>query len=156
MTPEEAVGTVIIVFIILLIFSIPMGCVGYYYGDDIKDRVNVIYVKMLPEYQKFTNVVGVKELSAVEKVAEITEPKYIVAVLADWCGHCRSLKASGELDSLAEDVKVFMMTDKHPEAKVLMESTGSRGFPTIVLVNNGKKSLYQGERTAQAILKALG
>lgn len=159
MTPDELAWVIVIFIVLLIIISLPMGCVGYYYGDDIKDRVNVFLIQIDPNksnYQGFANVGTVRTLSNTDKYEPILKEKAaVVAVLADWCGHCVKLKQSGELDILASKVPVIVMSDLHPQAKDIMKNIKSMGFPTLALVKNGSLTLYTGERSANGILKEL-
>ncbi len=79
----------------------------------------------------------------------------IVAVTAEWCGHCKALYASGELQKAAQTHLVVVVDEKHQEAQKIMKDVGSQGFPTIAL-HCKKRGLgkYSGPRTAESITKA--
>jgi len=79
----------------------------------------------------------------------------VVAVLASWCGHCKKLKESKELEKLSTKTIVIEVDEKHKSAKELLKSVGSKGYPTLIIQKNGNKSLYKGDRTAVNIIKAL-
>jgi thiol-disulfide isomerase/thioredoxin len=76
----------------------------------------------------------------------------IIFILADWCGHCMTLKNSGEIEKIEKDVSVLRLDDKHPETKGMMDQLGSRGYPTIAMMKNKKLHNYSGPRTASAIM----
>jgi len=74
---------------------------------------------------------------------------YVVA--ADWCGHCKSLKSSGELEKLNSDVDVILVPHDHPDASGFMERNQCKGYPAIIMSKQSKFSTYEGERTATAM-----
>lgn len=156
-----AIWVVLIVFVVLLIFSIPMGCVGYYYGDEIRDRVVYVVHMMEPNklagYQGFANVGAITTLKDTESYEPVLKEKAaVLAVLADWCGHCTALKGSGELELLAAKVPVVIMKDTNPKSKDVFKKYSALGYPAIILIKNGEGKIYTGERTSAAILKELG
>ena len=79
----------------------------------------------------------------------------VVAVLASWCGHCKKLKESKELEKLSSKTMVIEVDEKHKSAKGLMKYVGSKGYPTLIVQKKNNKSLYKGDRTAVNIIKAL-
>jgi thiol:disulfide interchange protein len=78
----------------------------------------------------------------------------LIAILADWCGHCKRLKESGTLADVAKQVNVITLDDQHPQTQSLMQNIGSKGFPTLILYNKGMK-LYDGNRDSNSILSQL-
>jgi glutaredoxin len=100
---------------------------------------------------KATKTVAKEKFGAsTKKSGEVDDA--IVFILADWCGHCQTLKKSGEIEKIEKDMRVFRLDDKHAETKGMMEQLGSRGFPTIAMMKNKKLHNYSGSRTASAIM----
>ena len=76
----------------------------------------------------------------------------IVVNLASWCGHCKRLKSSGELEKLKDepDVPVEMNEDDDEANK----KYGVKGFPSILKVTAGGEQIpFKGPRTADAIIE---
>ncbi len=85
----------------------------------------------------------------------------MVLFYADWCGHCKKLKPTWEQTAKQAntDRKRMVHIDvggKTPEQKELMDRYQIDGFPTILIFQDGKHTPYEGSRTADAFLKALG
>lgn len=78
-----------------------------------------------------------------------------VAVTADWCGHCKNLKKSGELDKLAKSVPVMVLDEKDPGASDVMAKLGAKGYPALGFVNGSEYTPYHGPRKASDILKVM-
>lgn len=76
--------------------------------------------------------------------------KYCTIFLAEWCGHCKNLKKSGEIEKLAKmGIKVFCVSEDNPGTKKLQIP----GFPSIICWKNGKEHMYEGPRKAKEISK---
>ena len=78
-------------------------------------------------------------------------PAIFTMYYADWCPHC--VAAKPEFRSVmknsqkinGQNIKYVMVDcEKNPEEA---EKAGVEGFPTFILDINGKKEVYQGERT---------
>ncbi len=75
--------------------------------------------------------------------------KRVVFALASWCGHCKSLKASGEIEKLKEDPDVPVeINEDDDDANKKYEV---KGFPSILIVDGEEKVPHKGPRTAEAI-----
>jgi thiol-disulfide isomerase/thioredoxin len=77
----------------------------------------------------------------------------IFVVMASWCGYCKQLKKSGELEKLSENMEVITIPHDHPGAENFMKSVGANGFPAIVMVKNSALHKYNGERSAEAMVE---
>ena len=88
----------------------------------------------------------------VETFKEVTgyEGDRMVCCLASWCGHCKSLKSSGELDKLKENPDVPLeVNEDDDEAN---KKYGVKGFPSILKVKeDGEQIQFKGPRTAEAM-----
>lgn len=80
----------------------------------------------------------------------------LVALLADWCGYCKKLKASGVLKDIAKDYSVIMMNDKHPQANYMMSGAHANGYPTLIIFHKGHMKKYDGPRDTNSIINAMG
>ena len=77
--------------------------------------------------------------------------KHMVLYFAPWCGHCKALKPEWEkLEKAGVKGVTVSKVDADEEPNKIKEA-GVDGFPTIIFYNNGEKSVYSGERTADAI-----
>ena len=78
----------------------------------------------------------------------IGKGKWLVLYHADWCGHCQRFKPVW--DGLKESLKTNMA-----EIEVSYQDHADfstvQGFPTIVLIENGSRTLYQGDRNPESI-----
>lgn len=76
----------------------------------------------------------------------------MVCCLASWCGHCKKLKASGELDKLKEEPDVPVEINEDDDAA--NKKYGVKGFPSIMKVTaNGEQIPFKGPRTAEAMIE---
>jgi thiol-disulfide isomerase/thioredoxin len=84
----------------------------------------------------------------------------MVICMAGWCGHCQSLKKSGELEKLMQMIgkdNVMIVDEKDQGAGNMMKALGVRGFPSIMIVDMGDGSMpkkladHNGQRTAQSM-----
>jgi len=74
----------------------------------------------------------------------------MVCCLASWCGHCKSLKASGELDKLKDDPDVPVEVNEDDEEA--NKKYNVKGFPSILKVKeDGEQVPFKGARTAEAM-----
>jgi protein disulfide-isomerase-like protein len=79
--------------------------------------------------------------------------KNLVLYFAPWCGHCKTLKPEWEKLSNAGIKGVTISKINADEDNDKVKEAGVDGFPTIILYNKGKKTVYSGARTAEAISK---
>lgn len=99
------------------------------------------------------------ELSPSDVSKELDHGKKLVLIYADWCGHCKKIKPTW--DSVSEKVnkddelKMVKINcgEGTPEQKKIMSKYEVDGYPTILIVDNGKASPYEGDRTEEALLK---
>lgn len=134
-----------IVFI-LLIFAIVFSCTPQLecYTDTMKH-------KMMGG--KHYNMLS--DTSDVQSTVMNGKGPALVAVLADWCGHCKMLKDSGTLLKISKKFPVHVVKDTHPQASSLLKSLESGGFPTLALYYQGDLKKYEGGRDPQSIIKVL-
>ncbi|CAK4662850.1 unnamed protein product [Aphanomyces euteiches] len=106
----------------------------------------------------YTSASAVKNLDPKSFEKEVVNGKgvWLVEFYAPWCGHCKNLapewkKAAKALDGIVNVAAVDC--DQH---KDLAAKYGVKGFPTIKVFGENKRSPsdYQGQRTAQAIVDA--
>ena len=64
----------------------------------------------------------------VEKLVKV----HLICLLADWCGHCKRLKESGELDKVSMTNPVVVATDENEHTSSIMNEYKSGGFPTLL------------------------
>lgn len=114
--------------------------------------VFLIYKFVYKKKQMFNSGSGYRVLDKKQKVSSNLN-NGILAILAPWCGYCKKMKASGLLKKVSETISVVEIDDKHPDSAGIMEKLKAPGFPTLIVVTNGKMSLYKGDRTVEGILK---
>ena len=79
-----------------------------------------------------------------------------MCLLADWCGHCKRLKESGELDKVSMTNPVVVATDENKHISSVMNEYKSRGFPTLLTMKkSGMVKSYDGPRSASEIVNKL-
>lgn len=73
---------------------------------------------------------------------------------ADWCGYCKKFKPEWQKLTNMSDLGVqFEEVDCTDSKNVpaLAKEYNVSGFPTLILVNGGNNTTYEGERSANAI-----
>jgi thiol-disulfide isomerase/thioredoxin len=80
----------------------------------------------------------------------------LVAILAPWCGYCKTLKESGELRKVAKHFHVLTMDDKHPQTQEIMHLLQAEGFPALGIYFQGQLLPYRGDRHHKEIIAAMG
>jgi protein disulfide-isomerase-like protein len=93
---------------------------------------------------------------------EIQTGKKLVLFYADWCGHCKKLKptweeASEELNTKTETKMLKINCSKQDDEQLndIMSQYKVKGYPTIIIFDDGKATPYEGERTVEAFKEAL-
>jgi len=72
---------------------------------------------------------------------------------ADWCGYCKKFKPEWEKLKAEPNLGVQLEeVDCSNEAPALAKEYDVKGFPTLILLNDGNKVTYEGERSADAII----
>ena len=72
---------------------------------------------------------------------------------ADWCGYCRKFKPEWEKLKAEPNLGIELEeVDCSNEAPKLAKEYNVKGFPTLILLNDGNKVTYEGERSADAII----
>ena len=95
-------------------------------------------------------------IETAKTVCRETGKGVLICLLADWCGHCKRLKESGELDKVAMTNPVMIASDENEHASSIMNEYKSRGFPTLlVMKKSGMIKPYDGQRMSQQIVKSL-
>jgi len=146
---------VFVVFLLLLIIFVPVG--GYCYAN--QDAIRVKLIEVEKDTENFTALTkGSKHYKAMkhsEQLRDVVKGDCVIAVLAPWCGHCKRLKESGELENVGKKIQVLVLDDKHPETPIVMNELKSQGFPTIGMLKNGTLRNYDGPRDASSIMDAM-
>ena len=95
-------------------------------------------------------------IETAKAVCRETGKGVLVCLLADWCGHCKRLKESGELDKVAMTNPVVVATDENKHISSVMNEYKSRGFPTLLTMKkSGMVKSYDGPRSASEIVSKL-
>ena len=95
-------------------------------------------------------------IESAKTVCRETGKGVLICLLADWCGHCKRLKESGELDKVAMTNPVMVASDENEHTSSIMNEYKSRGFPTLLIMKkNGMVKPYDGSRMSQEIVKSL-
>jgi len=95
-------------------------------------------------------------IESAKTVCRETGKGVLICLLADWCGHCKRLKESGELDKVAMTNPVMIVSDENEHTSSIMNEYKSRGFPTLLTMKkSGMIKSYDGQRMSQEIVKNL-
>tara|TARA_B100001063_G_scaffold174672_1_gene163643 strand:- start:1457 stop:2302 length:846 start_codon:yes stop_codon:yes gene_type:complete len=95
-------------------------------------------------------------IESAKTVCRETGKGVLICLLADWCGHCKRLKESGELDKVAMTNPVMIVSDENEHTSSVMNEYKSRGFPTLLTMKkSGMIKSYDGQRMSQEIVKSL-
>ena len=87
--------------------------------------------------------------------------KSVIICKADWCGHCK--KAAPEFQKLMSASPITLKDGSKVTVKILdadkdkaeMSQYGVKGFPTVLIINDGVTTEYPGKRTANDITEFL-
>ena len=84
----------------------------------------------------------------------MARPGSMIAIIADWCGHCKNLKKSVALATQRYPFPYFWV-DSAEAGPNKLDSIGVQGFPTIFRVAaDGSLEKYEGSREATALAQA--
>lgn len=73
----------------------------------------------------------------------------LVLAYADWCGHCQSFKPAWN-QFKAKYGKVLDIREINADKdKKIMEHMQIKGFPTVILLHNGTRHEFDGQRNIQ-------
>ena len=73
----------------------------------------------------------------------------MVAITADWCGHCKAMKPEFDAARSASPIPMYWVDTKKFDESDL---DGIEGFPTLRYYKGGIGKDYSGDRTAQGML----
>lgn len=93
---------------------------------------------------------GYKTLAIGDPVNTYNDCIFVMA--AEWCGHCKKLKESGELEKLNKYIPVVIVPHDHPSTGQMMKNVESKGFPTIIVNKYKKIFKYDGPRNSDSVL----
>jgi protein disulfide-isomerase-like protein len=115
-------------------------------------------------HKQFFNKEGMTTLNKENIDQTVSQQKTAVLFYADWCGHCKKLmptwdKIGEELDENSPVVLAKFDCSKSAEDKnqqQVMKKYNVKGFPTILLFENGKVKEFEQERNEENIKSFLG
>ena len=105
-------------------------------------------------YTKFLKKEGF-ESSCENLEKDIKEDKKLVLFYADWCGHCKKLKPIWDDAATNADDKMIKLNvgDGKPEQKQIMEKYNIKGFPTVIMFENGENKGVFDKRDKESFLE---
>lgn len=85
--------------------------------------------------------------------------KSIIICKADWCGHCK--QAAPEFEKLVSASPITLKDGSSVTVKMLdadkdkeeLSAYDIKGFPTVLILNDGKSTEYPGPRTSESIIE---
>ena len=83
-----------------------------------------------------------------------TDPQFIMFYV-DWCPHCKQAKPEFE-NCKNQSVTFKTVNCEKEENKEFIQGFDIEGYPTFVLLKDGKKTYYDGERTKAGMEEWLG
>lgn len=76
----------------------------------------------------------------------------VILYYANWCAHCEEFLPEWEkLKSMIIDKNVEFLEFEESQHLQKMQDENIKGYPTIMIIIDGEKREYNGERTAKAI-----
>jgi len=85
--------------------------------------------------------------------------KSIIICKAEWCGHCKEAApefkklVSASPITLADGSKASVKMLDADEDKEELKNYDIKGFPTVLILNNGNSKEYPGPRTSESIIE---
>ena len=94
-----------------------------------------------------------------QNIEGFEDSKSITICKADWCGHCKT--AAPEFQSLLAASPITLKDGTKAVVKILdadkdkseIAKHDVKGFPTVIIMNNGKTTEYPGPRTSESIIE---
>jgi len=87
----------------------------------------------------------------------MSNKKEITLYYADWCGHCRAFKPAWDaLKGVFNDHGIKTHEYEADSNKELIKKVGIKGYPTLMINDNGKSYEYSGDRSVDSLLKEMG
>ena len=85
--------------------------------------------------------------------------KSIIICKAEWCGHCK--EAAPEFKKLVSASPITLADGSKANVKMLdadedkeeLKNYDIKGFPTVLILNNGNSKEYPGPRTSESIIE---
>jgi len=92
------------------------------------------------------------EVKGTDLDKEVSEGKKVILFYTDWCGHCKKLKPVW--DKAAEQVnkEEKRMLKVNCDGDVDVSNYDIKGYPTILIFEDGEHKEYNGERTLEDLL----
>lgn len=149
---EISGGTCIAIAALIFVFILLLGATLWCNIDSFENFTDLVKVSNDNIKHKMMGGKYYHALSPNEDITSKLKDPSLIAVLADWCGHCRRLKDSGTLAEVSKKIPVITISDQHGQAQQLMQSAKSSGFPTLIVFKSGDMKLYKGDRSARDIL----
>lgn len=87
---------------------------------------------------------------------DIEKQTLVLLCYADWCGHCQTIKKQYKkklVDVQFDNDIIFDMVEESDNTKYLNYRQNIPGFPTLVIVENGKTAMYSGVENIKYVLK---
>ena len=95
------------------------------------------------------------ETSCENLETDIKDGKKLVLFYADWCGHCKKLTPIWDEAANEADDKMIKLNvgDGKPEQKKIMDKYNIKGFPTIIMFENGENKGVFEKRDKDSFLE---
>jgi len=77
----------------------------------------------------------------------------LIFAYADWCGHCKNFKPTWNAFKNKYQNVLDIREVNADQDKNQITNLGVRGFPTVLMLNKGKKVKFEGERTMAGLEK---
>ena len=97
------------------------------------------------------------EVEAGDFDEKVKDGKKVVLFYADWCGHCKKIKPVWEkaAEKVNKEEKRMLMVNCGDDGKGVSDLMGKyniKGYPTIIIFEDGEHKEYNGERTLEDLL----
>ena len=79
----------------------------------------------------------------------------IIFFMAPWCKVCKKLENENILKIISKTKSVIKISDKHPDAPLLMNTFEMSGFPEILIFKNKKLTKFDKKISVENLLQEL-
>jgi len=92
------------------------------------------------------------EVKGADLDEQVKEGKKLVLFYVDWCGHCKNLKPTWDKAAEKANKEEKRMLKVNCDGDEDLSKYDIKGYPTIMIFDEGEHKEYNGERTMEDLL----